>query len=185
MERQQEWTARAARSYQELARVFSTYLTNKMEQQCDCDIVSEGEVSCQTCPRVARVKQSAYNQMLEGKEALVYQLEETARYFREMEASLKREQYLTEAEKRELISFLRRYHIKAREVETAHRPGKGREISLKLRCDSVKKTMSLRLAERLLSEAVQFPVKASCPGRGYLSEEEQYILFKEIGRAHV
>lgn len=179
MERQQEWTARAARSYQELARVFSTYLTNKMEQQCDCDIVSEGEVSCQTCPRVARVKQSAYNQMLEGKEALVYQLEETARYFREMEASLKREQYLTEAEKRELISFLRRYHIKAREVETAHRPGKGREISLKLRCDSVKKTMSLRLAERLLSEAVQFPVKASCPGRGYLSEEEQYILFKE------
>ncbi len=179
MERQQEWTARAARSYQELARVFSTYLTNKMEQECDCDIVSEEEVSCQTCPRVARVKQSAYNQMLEGKEALVYQLEETARYFREMEASLKREQYLTEAEKRELVFFLRRYHIKAREVETAHRPGKGREISLRLRCDSVKKTMSLRLAERLLSEAVQFPVKASCPGRGYLSEEEQYIVFKE------
>jgi len=179
MERQQEWTTRAAKSYQELARVFSTYITNKMEQECDCGILPESEVSCQTCPRVARVKQSAYNQMLEGKEALVYQLEETARYFREMEASLKREQYLSEAEKRELVFFLRKYHIKAREVETSHRAGKGREISMRMRCDGVKKTMSLRLAERLLSEVVQFPVKASCPGRGYLSEEEQYILFRE------
>lgn len=179
MERQQEWTTRAANSYQELARVFSMYLTDRMEQECDCGMMPEKEVSCSACPRVARVKQSAYNQMLEGKEALVYQLEETARYFREMEASLRREQYLSEAEKRELLFFLRKYHIKAREVETAHRPGRGREISLRLRCDGVKKTMSLRLAERLLSEALQFPVKASCPGRGYLSEEEQYILFHE------
>lgn len=179
MERQQEWTARAAKSYQELARVFSAYVTNKMEQGCDCGTVSEQEVSCQTCPRVARVKQTAYNQMLEGKEALVYQLEETARYFTEMEAALKREQYLSETDKRDLIFFLRKYHIKAREVETSHRPGKGREISMKLRLDGVKKTMSLRLAERLVSEAVQFPVKASYPGRGYLSEEEQYLLFKE------
>lgn len=179
MERQQEWTTKAAKSYQELARVFSAYVTNKMEQGCDCSIVPEQEASCQTCPRVARVKQLAYNQMLEGKEALVYQLEETARYFTEMEASLKREQYLSEQEKRELVSFLRKYHIKARDVETAHRAGKGREISLRLRLDGVRKNMSLRLTERLLSEALQFPVKASCPGRGYLSEDEQYFLFRE------
>jgi len=179
MERQQEWTARAAKSYQELARVFSTYITNKMETECDCREVSGEEASCHACPRVAMIKQSAYNQMLEGKEALVYQLEETARYFQEMEASLKREQYLSEGEKKELAFFLKKYHIKVRETETFHRAGKGREISLWLRLDGVKKTMSLRLAERLLSEALGFPVKASCPGRGYLSEEEQYILFKE------
>lgn len=179
MEGQLEWTTRAAKSYEELARVFSSYVTNKTEPECDCMELSEQEISCKTCPRVARMKQSAYNQMMEGKEALVYQLEETARYFQEMEASLKKERYLSEQEKRDLIFFLRRYHIKAREVETMYRPGKGRELSLRLKCDSVKRTMSLRLAERLLSEALQFPVKAFCPGRGYLSEEEHYFLFRE------
>ena len=43
MERQQEWTTKAAKSYQELARVFSAYVTNKMEQGCDCSIVPEQE----------------------------------------------------------------------------------------------------------------------------------------------
>lgn len=179
MEGQQQWTARAARSYQELARVFSSYVTNKREQECDCSGTEETGISCGACPRLARMKQSAYNQMMEGKEALVYQLEETARYFREMEDSLKREQYLSETEKKELTFFLRRYHIRAGEIETSYRPGKGREIMLKLRCDGGKRTMSLRLAERLLSEQLGFPVKASCPGRGYLSEEEQQILFRE------
>lgn len=179
MEGQQQWMAKAAGSYQELAKVFSAYVTNKMEPGCDCLEPAAGEQSCAACPRVARVKQSAYNQMLEGKEALVYQLEETARYFREMENSLKREQYLSEQEKRELIIFLRRYHIKARDVETAYRTGKGRELSVKLRCDAVKRTMSLRLAERLLSEQLGFPVKASCPCKGYLSEEEVSFLFRE------
>lgn len=179
MEGQQQWTARAAKSYQELARFFSSYVTDRMEQGCDCGEPSEENINCSACARLARIKQSAYNQMLEGKEALVYQLEETARYFREMEASMKREQYLSEEEKRELLFFLRRYHIKAREIETACHGGRGREISLKLRCDSGKRTMSLRLVERLLSEKLLFPVKASCPSRGYISEEEQYILFRE------
>lgn len=179
MEEQQQWTARAARSYQELARVFSSYVTDRMEQGCDCREPAEEAGNCCTCARLARMKQSVYNQMLEGKEALVYQLEETARYFREMEDSLKREQYLSEEEKKELYLFLRRYHIKAREIETAYRAGKGREISLKLRCDGGKRTVSLRLVERLLSECLLFPVKASCPARGYISEEEQYILFRE------
>lgn len=179
MEGQQQWTARAAQSYQELARVFSSYVTNKMEQTCDCGELPETNTSCGTCPRLARMKQSAYNQMMEGKEALVYQLEETARYFREMEASMKREQYMSEVEKRELAAFLKRYHIRAREVETSYRAGKGRTLSVKLRCDGAKRTMSLRLAERLLSEQLGFLVKASCPERGYLSEEEQHFLFRE------
>lgn len=179
MEGQREWTARAARSYQELARVFSAYVSGKMEQECDCGGSLEEGFSCDSCPRIIRVKQSAYNQMLEGKEALVYQLEETARYFQEMEASLKREQYLSETEIRELVYYLRRYHIRARDVETACKNGKGRELSLWLRCDGVKATMSLRLAERLLSEQLGFPIKASCPERGYLSEEEYYFTFRE------
>ncbi len=181
MEGQQAWAAKAAGSYQELAKVFSAYVTDRQEEICDCDTTPE-EGNCGTCPRVARLKRSAYRQMMEGKEALVYQLEETARYFREMEASLKKEQYLSEEEKRELIFFLRRYHIKARRVETAHRAEKGREISLLLKCDGVKKTMSLRLAERLLSEVLLFPVKASCPRRGYLSEEETEFVFREQPR---
>lgn len=179
MEGQQEWTARAAKSYQELARVFSTYISDKMEQECNCAELPDTPDACTVCPRVARMKQSAYNQMMEGKEALVYQLEETARYFQEMEASMKREKYLTDPEKRNLILYLRKYHIKVREVETTYRTGKGRELAIRLKCDSVKRTMSLRLAERLLSEFLQFPVKASNPARGYLSEEEQYFLFRE------
>lgn len=179
MDGQQQWTARAARSYQELARVFSDYVTDKKEQLCDCGELPENPDSCSSCKRLARIKQSAYNQMMEGKEALVYQLEETARYFREMEDSLRREQFLSASKKRELLFFLRRYHVRGREVETSYRRGKGRELSLRLRCDGVKRTMSLRLVERLLSEQLGFNVKASCPDRGYLSEEEQYFLFRE------
>ena len=178
MEGQQEWARKAAGSYQELARVFSSYVTDRQEETCSCGAVQEEE-TCINCSRVARLKRSAYRQMMEGKEALVYQLEETARYFAQMEEALRKEQYLSEEEKRQLVFFLRRYHIKARRVETAHRAEKGREISLLLKCDGVKKTMSLRLAERLLSEALLFPVKASCPQRGYLSEEETEFVFRE------
>ena len=178
MEGQQVWASKAAGSYQELAKVFSTYVTDRQEEECDCGTLPN-EGNCGECPRVARLKRSAYRQMMEGKEALVYQLEETARYLREMETFLKKEQYLSEEKKRELIQFLRRYHIKARRIETAHRAEKGREIALLLRCDSVKKTMSLRLLERLLSEVLLFPVKASCPQRGYISEEETEFVFRE------
>lgn len=179
MEGQQQWMARAARSYQELARVFSNYVTDRMEQECNCRELPSERTSCGACSRLARIKQSAYNQMLEGKEALVYQLEETARYFMEMEDAMRREQYLSEAEKRELQFFLRRYHLKAREVETNYRAGKGRELSVRLRCDGGKRTMSLRLAERLISENLGFPVKALCPARGYISEEEMLFVFRE------
>ena len=174
------WTAKAADSYQELASVFSTYVTNKKNKEDSCfGEESPCEERCDACARLAWTKKSAYNQMMEGKEALVFQLEETARYFRQLEQTMKREQYLSESQKRELLSFLRCYHIRGREVETAHRPGKGREISMKLRCDGIKRTMSMRLVERLLSEQLGFPVKAGGGCRSYLSEEEQELFFIE------
>ena len=67
MEGQREWTARAAQSYQELARVFSAYVTGKMEQECGCGESTQGEYSCETCPRISRIKQTAYNQMLDAQ----------------------------------------------------------------------------------------------------------------------
>lgn len=178
MEEQLRWTSRAAGSYQELARVFHSYVTKNSDPECDCNIASE-EGNCSTCPRVARLRRSAYNQMMEGKEALVYQLEETARYFKELETSLKKEQYLSEEEKRKLVLYLRRYHVRAREIKTVFRAGKGRELTVSLKCDGAKKTMSLRLTEHLISEALQFPVKAYRPKRGYLSEEETEFSFLE------
>lgn len=176
------WTARAADSYQELAQLFSSYLSDKkiQEQKLPGAETESCEGKCSECTRLARTKQSVYNQMLEDKEALVYQLEGTAQYFRQMERTIKREQYLTESEKRELLYYLRRYHVKGRDVETAHRAGKGREVSLKLRCDGVKRTMSMRLLERLMSEQLGFPVKAGARCRSYLSEEEQELIFREV-----
>lgn len=178
----EQWTSRAADSYQELARVFSSYVSDRCKEQpqnmTDWDCPGGEGHACGSCPRVAWTKQSAYHQMMEGKEALVYQLEETAQYFRQLEASMKREQYLSEEQKRQLLFFLRRYHLRGRDVETSHRAGKGRELSLRLKCDGGR-TMSLRLAEQLLSEQLGFPVKAVRQYRSYLSEEERQITFRE------
>ena len=233
------WTMRAAESYQELARVFSSYVSGQgLQEKGEYGRMAEDimEKMCTGCPKqgwcseilreerekafhislkcmevegkveknwlpdffqkdclrgerivellqmvtyLERMKRSAYNQMMEGKEALVYQLEETAKYFRQLEQSLQKEQYLSEEKKRELVAWLRRYHIRSCELETMHRAGKGRELRINLRCDGVKKTMSVRLVERLLSEELGFPVKACHPVRGYVSEQEQQILFRE------
>ena len=175
------WTAKAADSYQELASVFSSYVTNKKVSEQEAVFSEEfGEGHCDSCARLARTRQSAYNQMMESKEALVFQLEETARYFRQLEDSIKREQYLSESQKRELLFYLRCYHMKGREVTCAYRPGKGRELSVKLRCDGVKRTMSMRLVEHLLSEQLGFPVKAGGCCRSYLDETEQDLVFYEM-----
>lgn len=178
----EQWTTRAAQSYQELARVFSAYVTERKQQ--DRETYGRERENCTdrcgSCVQLARTKRAVYNQMLEGQEALVYQLEETARYFRQMERSLKKEQYLSEEQKRELLLYLRRYHIRAREVETARQLGKGRELTLTLRCDGIKRTMSIRLVERLLSEQLGFPVKGDNLSRGYLTEEPQRITFCEV-----
>lgn len=234
-----QWTARAAESYQELARIFSSYVTGRTPRESNGTTRVAGQVTerlCRECTKcnwcrevlgeerelafaeavacfeeygqllpeqlpdffireclqaermtevlnitgyLERTKQSAYNQMMEGKEALVYQLEETAQYFRQMERALQMEQYLSEEQKKDLLLFLRWYHIKGRELRTAHRTGKGRELVMKLRCDGVKRTMSMRLVERLLSERLGFPVRAKDQYRGYLSEEERQVVFRE------
>lgn len=234
-----QWTARAADSYQELARVFSSYVTEhgrRRGQETDYLVMQLTDRLCGSCPKqkwcalrcqkereeavlqavrymelegimtengiadffwqecirldkleeifqlgmtVERTKQSAYNQMMEGKAALVYQLEETARYLRQIEQSLQREQYLSEQQRQELMSWLKGYHIRSREIRTDQRTGKGRELRMKLRCDGGKRTMSLRLVERLLAEQLGFPVRASGQARGYLTEEEQEVLFRE------
>ena len=177
----EQWTIRAAQSYQELARVFSAYVADRKKEEQEQWLPEQECVGqCGSCHQLARTKRAAYNQMLEGQEALVYQLEETAQYFRQMECSIKREQYMSEEQQRELLFFLRRYHIKAREPETARRAGKGRELTLTLRCDGIKRTMSTRLVERLLSEKLGYPVKADNRSRGYISEEEQRICFCEV-----
>ena len=41
MEGQQEWARKAAGSYQELARVFSSYVTDRQEETCSCGAVQE------------------------------------------------------------------------------------------------------------------------------------------------
>ncbi|MBO5352532.1 MAG: SpoIIE family protein phosphatase [Lachnospiraceae bacterium] len=233
------WTTRAAESYQELARVFSSYVSGRETQEKkEYDRLAAGvtERLCRDCPKkewcrevleeerqtalnvllkcmevegktepdwmpeffvkecmcgekvvdeiqtvlyLERMRRSAYNQMMEGKEALVYQLEETAKYLRQMEQTFQREQYLSEEKKRELMYGLRKYHVRARELETMHRIGKGRELLLHLRCDGAKRAMSMRLVERLLSEELGFPVRACSQARGYLSETEQQVLFRE------
>lgn len=233
------WTMKAAESYQELARVFSSYVSgHEVQEKKEYERLTAGitEKLCSGCPKrewcseilneerqraltvafkcmevegkmepawlpdffqkecmrgekvvdllqvtvyLERMKRSAYNQMMEGKEALVYQLEETAKYFRQMEQSLQREQYLSEEKKRDLLFWLRKYHVRGRELETMHRAGKGRELRLHLRCDGVKKAMSMRLVERLLSEELGFPIRACSQARSYISEQEQSVLFRE------
>ena len=231
------WAARAAESYQELARVFSSYVTErKTEPQKECSRIQEyiTDRLCAGCPgleycrermdrreafeeavwkateqgsmereelpeffreecllgermteeiRLAilmdQTKRSAFNQMMEGKEALVHQLEETANYFQQMKGSLKQNQYLTEEQKRSLVLWLRRYHIRAREPETCHRTGKGRELRIRLRCDGLKHTISMRLLERLLSEKLGFPVKECSQVSRHLTEQEKCFLFRE------
>lgn len=176
----ERWTNRAAQSYQELARVFSAYVTEKREEEEKfCENVTDCKAGCVSCKQLARTKQAAYHQMLEGQEALVYQLKETAQFFLQMNSSIKREQYLTKEQQRDLLFFLRRYHIKARGLETAGKPGKGRELSLTLRSDGVKQLVSMRLTEKLLSEKLGFPVKAVNNCRSYLSGEEQSVIFRE------
>lgn len=233
----ESWAARAAESYQELARVFSSYVTEwKTQPRQEWNRLQEyiTDRLCGNCPGleycqeredrkraledamwmasdrgsmtkeelpvffreeclqgermaeeinlamfVDQMKRSAFNQMMEGKEALVHQLEETANYFQQMKGSLKQSQYLSEEEKKNLMVWLRKYHIRARELETCHRTGKGREFRIKLRCDGLKHTISMRLLERLLSEKLGFPVRECSQNGRYLSEKEKSLLFRE------
>ena len=236
----EEWAARAAESYQELARVFSSYITRRegMEYRESEQIAGYVmEKLCKTCPKRAlclsdggeqrseafwyalfsmekegsaklenfpeffrkdcsygekipeemnlamfmeRMKRATFNQMMEGKEALVQQLEETAHFFQQVQSTMNKEEYLSEEQKRDMIGWLKKYHIRVKEIETRHRLGKGRELRMKVRCDSGKRKISVPMLERLLAERLGFPVKEYGQWKRYLSEEEKIFVFQEI-----
>ena len=235
----EEWAARAAESYQELARVFSSYITRRegmeyreseqiagyvMDKLCrncpkreEClldggeqrseafwyalfSMEKEGSAKLEYLPEffrkdcfygekvpeemnlamfMERMKRATFNQMMEGKEALVQQLEETAHFFKQVQSTVCKEEYLSEEEKKDIIGWLKKYHIRVKEIETRHRLGKGRELRMKVRCDGGKRRISIRMLERLLAEKLGFPVTEYGQWKRYLSEEEKVLLFQE------
>ena len=233
------WAARAAESYHELARVFSSYITKRegmeyreseqiagyvMEKLCkSCpkrevclsdggeqrsesfwyalfSMEQEGSAQLKKLPEffrkdcfhgervpeemnlamfMERMKRATFNQMMEGKEALVQQLEETAHFFKQVKGTICKEEYLSEEQKKEIAVWLKKYRIRVKEIETRHRAGKGRELRMKVRCDGAKRKISIRMLERLLGEKLGFPVAEYGQWKRYLSEEEKILLFQE------
>ena len=195
------WAARAAQSYQELAKTFSSYVTKQEEPEegrgekqgnaitmrlchgClhkeDCCRGEEVEEGCNLAVFMNQMKRTAFNQMMEGKEALVQQLEETARFFQHVQGAICKEEFYSEEQKKELEVWLRRYHIRARKIQTRHLSGKGRELQMQMKCDGAGRAVSMRLIERLLEEKLGFPVKECSSFSRYLSEEERQVVFRE------
>ena len=163
-----ERAALAARSYRQLARVFSSYVTDAVEKQEEEYRVLHAvtEKVCAECPQygqcwedrqencqdafcyiaeytkkmgrlenavlpeylksycimerklveewnrmleVERMKKAAFSQIMEGKEALIRQLEETANCFlRISEEADKKKKELPREEEKELIAFLKK-----------------------------------------------------------------------------
>ncbi len=232
-----ERAVRAAESYQELARVFSSYAEgikeDKEERYKVCAHVAE--YVCAECPKhghcwedrkeecqdafsyiaeisdrcgelehavlpeyfqvnciatkrlvedwnrsayMERMKKSAYRQIMEGKEALVHQLQETAKCFLRISEEKETQGSFPADKEKELRAWLRKYHIRAGEIAFLEKKGKGREWRLALRCDA-RKRISVRLAERLLSEWLGVPVKETLQYSRMLSEEEQTMIFRE------
>ena len=233
-----ERAMRAARSYQELARVFSSYVEGDTENRDDerynlcytvkkkvCDgciklghcwedrkeecqdaffyvadladrygmpehafLPEYFQIHCIATKRlleewnsiayIERMKKTAFRQMMEGKDALVHQLKETADLFLRISGDEKRPESFTKEQEKELCSFLKKYHIRLGEVTFREQKSKGREWKLKLRCDA-RKRISVRLLERLLSEWLGVPVQEKLKHSRMLSEEEQEMIFLE------
>ena len=128
-----------------------------------------------------RLKQTTFQQMMEGKEALVRQLEETANCFFSISQETQRERRMPEAQEKQLAGFMKRYHIRLREVFVSEVRGKGTEWRMQLRSDG-RRGISVRLAERLLSEYLGVPVKEITLWSRLISEEEQEMVFREEAR---
>ena len=138
-----------------------------------------------------RLKRATFSQMMEGKEALVHQLQETANCFLRIsdEAGMSGEE-VPEEDKKELATLLKRYHIKVQRVMAAGKKGKGREWLLLVRNTS-KRGVSVRLLEHLLSEKLGVPVREQnrwwrlFPGEAAeLSFKEEPRYFALTGAAH-
>ena len=232
-----EWTDRAAASYQELARIFSAYVTKKeaftlQDKQRIFEHVSEqlcrgcmkrsycwernSDVSCEAfrkvmtdlrdsridleglpeffrnnciCPQelleelnfgisVEHMRLAAFNQMMEGREALVQQLKETANYITNLPGQLRKEISLGNEVKKELRRELRRYHVKLCGLQLLERRGRGRQLKMRLKCDSGR-SVSVRLVERLLSEKFEREVREINRWERLISEEEREMIFEE------
>lgn len=234
----EEWVERAAGSYKELARVFSSYVTKKeaftrQEEQrilervsgqlCHscmkrnycwernqetsyaaftlalADLESGGRIefsglpvffqnNC-ICPQelveelnfgisMEHMRLAAFNQMMEGREAIVRQLEETANYITSLPKQLMKEIALGDEVKRRLTRELRKYHVQVRELHLFERRGRGRQLRMRLRCDAGR-SVSVRLVERLLSEQLERDVREKNQWERLISEEEREMVFRE------
>lgn len=234
----EEWVERAAGSYKELARVFSSYVAKKetftrQEEQrilervsgqlCHscmkrnycwernpetsyaaftlalADLESGGRIefsglpaffqnNC-ICPQelveelnfgisMEHMRLAAFNQMMEGREAIVRQLEETANYITSLPKQMMKEIALGEEVSRRLKRELRRYHVQVRELHLFERRGRGRQLRLRLKCD-VGRSVSVRLVEKLLSEQLERDVRELDRLERLISEEEREMVFRE------
>ncbi len=234
-----ERTQRASQSYQELARMFSSFVTEvNVPQRQETEGFSEQvqRMLCLDCPKAMvccgealrgeyaaafealretgehqgkveyedldeffkeeclfgrqinqewnravlteRTKQRSFQQMMEGKEALVHQLEETAKCFGEMSLLFEDEDVLSESRKQELVRCLLPYHVRVKDVSFRRCPGKGREWCMKLWCEG-KRSVSVRLIERLLSEKLGTTVRECSQWSRVISGEELSMVFRE------
>lgn len=234
----QERAVRAAESYQELARVFSSYIketeageekekvrqqvkealcmectryghcwedkkeecleafrkvAEKTEQTGRLEYAGLPEYFRRECPAceslvgewnrsayVEWMKKTAFRQMMEGKEALVHQLEETAKCFRQISEEQGQGSGKKDHWEQEWTEWLRKYRIRVRDVTFHETKGKGREWRVKMRCGA-HRGVSVRLLERLLSEKLGVPVRESTQWCRILSESEgeKEMVFKE------
>lgn len=234
----QERATLAARSYRQLARVFSSYVTDAEEKREDEYRVlhAVAQKVCVECPQygqcwedrrencqdafcyiaeytkkmgrleypvlpeylksycvmerrlveewnraleLERMKKAAFSQIMEGKEALIHQLEETANCFmRISEEAKERKDELSKEQEKELVSFLKKYHIRVKSIALEEHKGKGREWKLTL-YNSSKKGVSVRLLENLLSEKFGVPVREQKQWWRIVPSEETEMIFRE------
>lgn len=232
------WMGRAAGSYQELARIFSSYVTKKealgiqdksrilehvsdrlcrgcikqgycwernldacYEAFCNCIAKAEGkgEVCFEQLPEFLQNncispkelveelnsgvtaefrKLSVFNQMMEGKEALVRQLQETANYLYSIPNTILKEVSVSCELHQKLRQQLRRYHIKMSNLSMQERRSKGRQLQMTLQCDPGR-SVSVKLIERVISELLGHQVKESSQWSRLISPEPKKMVFLE------
>jgi len=127
---------------------------------------------------VKRLKKTAFRQMMEGKEALVHQLQETAQCFFRLSEEENRCGTFSKEKEKEWRSRLKPYHLRVGEVIVRERPGKGREWEMALRSDG-RRGVTVRLVEQLLGEWLGIPVKEVLYHSRVITEEEQRLVFQE------
>lgn len=119
-----------------------------------------------------------FNQMLEGKEALVHQLQETANYLSAIPEEFGREAAVPQGLRQRLVRSFRHQHIKIRQLTLTERKNKGRRIEMTVACDAGR-SVPVRRLERLVAEQVGFPVQEIGQWSRIVSEKRQQLVFLE------